>query len=111
VSNTFRQLCVELEGIPGATLGDQAGLSGVVIAAAAAIGLSPYGAPLARSGPRGTVVAVLCHGGHVILHALPEQSMCLVDIVAGATQQIERGVDVIAKRLGATSRRSSGERR
>jgi hypothetical protein len=37
--------------------------------------------------------------------------MCLVDIVAGGTQQIERGVDVIAKRLGATSRRSAGERR
>jgi hypothetical protein len=37
--------------------------------------------------------------------------MCLVDIVAGESQQIERGVDVIAKRLGATSRRYSGERR
>jgi len=108
VSDSFRQLCVELQGIPGATLGDQAGLSGVVIAAAAAIGLSPFGAPLARSGPRGTVVAVLCHGGHVVLHALPEKSMCLVDIVAAAPQQIERGIDVIAKRLGATTRRSCG---
>jgi S-adenosylmethionine/arginine decarboxylase-like enzyme len=104
VNHTFHQLCVELEGIPGATLGDQAGLSGVTIAAAGAIGLSPYGAPIARSGPQGTIVALLCHGGHVVLHALPEQNMCLVDIVARGPVPIERGIDVIALRLGATAR-------
>jgi S-adenosylmethionine/arginine decarboxylase-like enzyme len=105
VSHTFHQLCVELEGIPGATLGDQAGLSGVTIAAAGAIGLSPYGAPLARSGPQGTIVALLCHGGHIVLHALPEQNVCLVDIVARSPEPIERGIDVIALRLGASARR------
>ena len=105
MSHTFHQLCVELEGIPGATLGDQAGLSGVTIAAAGALGLSPYDAPIARSGPQGTIIALLCHGGHVVLHALPEQNTCLVDIVARSPKPIERGIDVIALRLGATARR------
>lgn len=104
---TFHQLCVELDGIPGAALGDESGLCGVTIAAAGAIGLSPYGAPLARSGPQGTIVALLCHGGHVVLHALPEEDVCLVDIVARSPEPIERGIDVIALRLGASARRYS----
>ncbi len=103
MSDTFHHVSVELHGIPGATLGDHAGLSGLALAAAGAVGLSPHDAPIARSGPRGIVVALLCHGGHVVLHALPEQNRCLVELTARAPAPVQRGVDVIAKRLGTTS--------
>ena len=105
MTHTVHQLCVELVGIPGAILGDQAGLAGVTIPAAGALGLSPYGTHPTHSGPQGTIIALLCHGGHVLLHALPEQNVCLVDIVARSPQPIERGIDMIALRLGAAARR------
>lgn len=92
---------VPLTGIPGARLGD-AELSAVVIAAAGAIGISSYGTPVVRSGPRGTVVGLLCHGGHIVVHALPEESRCLVDILVLPPGSADRGIEVIARRLGGT---------
>ena len=87
--------------VPGGKLADTAGLPALALAAAGAMGLSTFAPPLTRSGPRGVVVGLLCHGGHIVLHAIPEQSLCIVDILAFAPSSAERGVDVIAKRLTA----------
>lgn len=100
MNDSFSHVAVELTGIPGAILADRSGLCGVALAAAGAVGLSPHEAPLDRSGPKGLIVALLCHGGHVVLHAVPEENRCLVDITARAPAPVERGVAVIAKRLG-----------
>ena len=97
----FTHQLTELTGVPGSRLAEPDGLSAVAIAAAGAVGLSTYGPPVVRSGPKGTAVGLLCHGGHVILHAVPEEGRCLVDIVARAPASASRGVEVIAKRLGA----------
>lgn len=90
---------VQLTGITSARLADPEGVSAVTIAAAAAVGMSPYGPPVVRSGPKGIVTCLLCHGGHVITHVIPEQSLCVVDILSIAPGDPERGVDVIARRL------------
>jgi S-adenosylmethionine/arginine decarboxylase-like enzyme len=92
-----------LTGIAGARLGDPEGLCGVIIAAAAAVGMSAHGPPLVRSGPRGIVVGLLCHGGHVVLHAIPEQSLCIIDILAMEPGSANRGVEVITKRLNGNA--------
>jgi S-adenosylmethionine/arginine decarboxylase-like enzyme len=96
---TYSHRITQLTGITSARLAEPEGLSAVAIAAAAAVGMSPYGPPVVRSGPKGTVTCLLCHGGHVIAHVVPEQSLCIVDILAMAPGDPERGVDVIAKRL------------
>ncbi|MEO8200392.1 MAG: S-adenosylmethionine decarboxylase [Gemmatimonadota bacterium] len=93
-----------LTGIAGSRLADPEALSGVIIAAAAAIGMSSHGPPVVKSGPRGVVAGLLCHGGHVVIHALPEESQCAVDILAMEPGSAERGMEVIAKRLNATGR-------
>jgi hypothetical protein len=96
---SFAHRVVQLTGISSSRLGDADGLSAVTIAAAAAVGMSPYGPPVVRSGPRGTVTCLLCHGGHVVTHVIAEESLCIVDILALAPGDPERGIDVIAKRL------------
>ncbi len=96
-----------LTGIPGARLADQVGLSAVVIAAASAAGLPPHGPPVARAGPSGVAIGLLCHGGHVVLHTVPDAGLCLVDTVAPTAEGAARSLEVIARRLGAeTSVRS-----
>lgn len=96
---SFSHRIVQLTGITSAKLAQPEGLSAVAIAAAAAVGMSPYGPPVVKSGPKGTVTCLLCHGGHVITHVIPEQSLCIVDILSMTPGDPERGVDVIAKRL------------
>lgn len=94
----------ELTGITSARLADPDGLSAVSIAAAAAVGMSPFGPPVVRSGPRGTVTCLLCHGGHVVTHVIPEQSLCIVDILTMSPGDATKGVDVIARRLKGQKR-------
>lgn len=100
----FSHSVATLSGIAGSRLADSEALSGVIIAAAAAIGMSSHGPPVVKSGPRGTVAGLLCHGGHVVVHAIPEESRCVVDILAMDPGSAERGMEVIAKRLNATMR-------
>ena len=95
----FSHQIATLSGIPASRLADGAGLPALALAAAGAIGMSSHGPPVIRSGPRGTVVGLLCHGGHVVLHAIPEESVCIVDILALAPGAAERGVEVISRRL------------
>ena len=98
---TFDSHVTHLTNLPGSRLADENGLSAVAIAAAGAIGLSAYGPPVVRSGPKGIVVGLLCHGGHIVLHARPEEGLCLVDIAAAAPASAARGAEVIARRLGS----------
>jgi hypothetical protein len=47
-------------------------------------------------------VSLLGHGGHIVLHATPDTGRCLVDILAPAPGLPERGVEVLARRLGGS---------
>jgi hypothetical protein len=45
-------------------------------------------------------VAHLCREGHIVLRALPDEGRCLIDLLAVAGMSLQRGLDVIARRLG-----------
>jgi S-adenosylmethionine/arginine decarboxylase-like enzyme len=103
VNATFNQAILELTDLVSARLADVDGLSSVVVAAAGAVGLTTLGPPVVRQGPRGISVAMLCQNGHVVIHAIPEEGICLVDVVARAPADASRGSEVIARRFGATT--------
>ena len=91
---------VHLTDITSPLLADEHGLAALTIAAAGAIGLPAYGPPTSRSGPLGTAVALLAHGGHIILHAEPGAGSCMVDVLTPGTLVRLRAVEVVARRLG-----------
>lgn len=99
---TFSHTFTELTGITTPLLADEHALSALAIAAGGAIGLTAHGPPTARSGPRGLAIGLLGHGGHVVLHAQPEQGQILVDVVTPGTTPPSRAVEVIARRLGVS---------
>lgn len=95
----FTHHITELIDLAGAKLADEGTLSASTIAAASAVGLIPYGTPLIRSGPNGTAVALLAHGGHLVLHAVPDESRCLVDLVTPGPSDPKRALEILVRRL------------
>jgi hypothetical protein len=71
-----------------------------VVAAAGALGFSAEGPPVTRAVTGGSSVAHLCREGHIVLRALPDEGRCLIDLLAVAGMSLQRGLDVIARRLG-----------
>jgi len=102
VPSTFNQSTLELTDLISARLADVDGLSSVVVAAAGAVGLTALGPPVVREEARGISVGMLCENGHVVLHALPQEGICLVDVVAREPADASRGAEVIARRFGAS---------
>ncbi|MEO8031908.1 MAG: S-adenosylmethionine decarboxylase [Gemmatimonadota bacterium] len=96
-------LLTDLTDLPATRLNDAAALSAAVIAAGAALGLMTHGTPVVRGGPLGTAIALLAHGGHIIVHADPAAGRCLVDILVPGTGSPERGLAVMIRRLGSTT--------
>lgn len=89
----------EVSGLsPGALL-DLHQLSVTAVAAAGAMGMSADGPPVTRSSPQHTAVALLCREGHLVLHAVPHDGICLVDILARPGIDVQRGADIIRRRL------------
>lgn len=97
---TLRAL--ELDGIAPQRLLDAGQLAVAVVGAAGAMGMSAEGPPITRSSPSEIAVALLCREGHVILHAVATEGVCLVDLAARPGVLLERGLEVIARRLGVT---------
>ena len=95
----FTHHITELTNLAGAKLADEGTLSATTIAAASAVGLIPYGTPLIRSGPNGTAVALLAHGGHLVLHAVPDEARCLVDLVAPGPVDPAKVLEILIRRL------------
>lgn len=93
---------LELDGIAPQRLLDAGQLAVAVVGAAGAMGMSAEGAPVTRSSPSEISVALLCREGHVILHAVATEGICLVDLAGRPGTQLERGLEVIARRLGVT---------
>lgn len=76
----FEHAFADLGSVPRERLSDLQGLGALLLAATNAAGMSPAGPPLLTTGPKGVAAAVLCHGGHVALHAVPEAGLCFVDV-------------------------------
>jgi S-adenosylmethionine/arginine decarboxylase-like enzyme len=95
----FNHRVLEMTGLVSTRLADGDGLAAMVVAASGAVGMFALGPPLVRDGPRGVVVGLLCREGHIVLHAVPAEGICFVDIVARAPADVGRGMDVITRRL------------
>lgn len=108
---TFEHVFADLGGIPANRLNDPQGLAGLLLAAANAAGLNPATPPGVKVGPKGVSAAVLCHGGHVTLHGLPEAGLCFADVAGMGGALPQRGLDVIIRRLGAREVRTDARRR
>ncbi len=108
---TFEHVFADLGGIPANRLTDVQGLAGLLLAAANAAGLNPANPPIVKLGPRGVSAALLCHGGHVTVHGLPEAGLCFADVAAAGGALPQRGLEVIIKRFGAREVRTDARRR
>ncbi|HVH68160.1 MAG TPA: S-adenosylmethionine decarboxylase [Gemmatimonadales bacterium] len=108
---TFEHVFADLGGIQAQRLSDPQGLAGLLLAAANAAGLNSANPPVVKVDPRGVSAALVCHGGHVALHGLPEAGLCFADIAGSGGALPQRGLDVIIKRLGAREVRTDARRR
>jgi S-adenosylmethionine/arginine decarboxylase-like enzyme len=98
---TYSQQLTEYVGLQASALGDVDALAAVLVAAAGAMGIAALGPPVVRRSTRGFAAALICGEGHMVLHTIPDEGSCLVDIVARGGDAVDRGLDVIARRLGA----------
>lgn len=98
----FNHHVLELTDVNSPRLSDGDGLASMVVAAAGAVGMFALGPPQVRAGPRGIAVGMLCRDGHIVLHSVPDEGICFVDIVARAPADVTRGLEVIARRLTAS---------
>src|SRR5918993_1218776 len=95
----FNHHVLELTDVTSPRLADGDGLAAMVVAASGAVGMFALGPPQVRVGPRGIAVGMLCRDGHIVLHAVPEEGLCVVDILARAPADVTRGLEVVARRL------------
>jgi S-adenosylmethionine/arginine decarboxylase-like enzyme len=101
VNATFNHYLLELTSADPVRLGDPDVLSALVVAAAGAVGMPGLGPPVAREGAGEIAVALLCLEGHIVLHCVPAEGICLIDIVARAPADVSKGIEVITRRLGS----------
>ena len=103
----FTHLTADFAGIDPERLRDAGLITGLVVAAAGAVGLAPTGAPLVRELPDGIVVgSLMLEGSHVVAHSVPAQGLLLLDILATAQHDVRKAVDLFTRRLGAHEVRS-----
>jgi S-adenosylmethionine decarboxylase len=101
--DTFTHVSADLAGVASGSLRDGPLLSGLLIAAAGAAGLSATGAPLVRIGPSGGVSAVLLLDPcHVSIHSFPDRGLVLVDVLARDAAGAGKALDVFVRRLAPT---------
>ena len=108
---TFDHVFADLGGVPANRLTDAQGVAGLLLAAANAAGLNPASQPLVTLGPCGLSAALVCNGGHVALHGIPEAGLCFADVAGSGDARPHRGLDVIIKRFGAREVRVDSRRR
>lgn len=90
----------DFRGVASSLLRDQAALSGLLIAAAGAAGLTTVEPPLMRLLPRGGLVIVLLLDiGHVALHTVPDEGVLALDLLVSATKDARKAIDVVTRRL------------
>lgn len=100
-------LTAEFLGVPAEQLRDAALLGGLLIAAASAGGFSPIGVPAVRTRSEGGVSAVLLlDGAHLTMHSSPARQTLLFDVVAPASHDFRKVLEVVTRRLTARELKS-----
>ena len=102
MNGPYSHLSAEFTGVATDQLRDTAMLGGLLIAAASAGGFSPIGVPVVKSKPTGGVSAVLLlDDAHLAIHTLPDKQTLLFDVVAPASHDFRKVLEVFARRLPA----------
>jgi S-adenosylmethionine/arginine decarboxylase-like enzyme len=107
---TFIHRTADFDGVSATLLRDGPLISGLVVAAAGAAGLSASAAPAVRSlGADGVsaILALEAEGGHIAVHTFPDKKLLLFDVLAPNTRETEKAIDVFVRRLGARGIRKS----
>ena len=103
----FNHLVADFLGVPSLQLKDGTLLRGLLIAAAGAAGFSSTQAPVVRQLPSdGLACLLLLDGCHISVHTFPERRLMLLDVLALATHDTRKALDVFARRMEATEIRS-----
>ena len=98
----------DFRGVPSSLLRDQASLSGLLIAAAGAAGLTTVEPPIVRLLPRGgLVILLLLDIGHVALHTVPDEGVLAVDLLVSAKKDARQAIDVVTRRLNLRAARAT----
>jgi S-adenosylmethionine/arginine decarboxylase-like enzyme len=97
----------DFRDITSPILRDGAALSGLLLSAAGAAGLSTAEPPTVRALPRdGLAVMLLLDLGHVTVHTIPARDTLLLDLLVPAGRDPQKAVDVFTRKLGAKESRS-----
>jgi S-adenosylmethionine/arginine decarboxylase-like enzyme len=98
----------DFRGVAASLLRDQASLSGLLIAAAGAAGLTAVEPPLVRLLPRGgLVILLLLDLGHVTLHSMPDDGVLALDLLVSAKKDARKAIDVVTRRLNVRAARAT----
>ena len=105
-------LTADLIGVAAQQLDDASLISGVMVSAAVAAGMSSSGSPLVLKRPEGGVSVVLpLDGCHMSIHTNPGRELALLDVLASPPHDPQRALDVVTRRLIARSVRSERRER
>jgi S-adenosylmethionine/arginine decarboxylase-like enzyme len=97
----------DFRGVTSPILRDGAALSGLLLSAAGAAGLSTAEPPMIRDLPRdGFAVVLLLDLGHLVLHTIPARDTLLLDLLVAKGRDPQKAVDVFTRKLGARESRS-----
>jgi len=98
----------DFRGVTSPILRDAAALSGLLLSAAGAAGLSTAEPPMVRALPRdGLAIFLLLDLGHVTVHTMPARETLLLDLLVPAGRDPQKAVDVFTRKLGTNEVRSS----
>ncbi|MGE5101539.1 MAG: S-adenosylmethionine decarboxylase, partial [Deltaproteobacteria bacterium] len=102
LEHSHSHLTAEFRGVPAEQLRDATLLGGLLIAGASAVGFSTIGVPTVRHQSDGGISAVLLlDGAHIAIHSIPERQTLLFDVVAPASHDFRKAVEVFSRRLTA----------
>jgi S-adenosylmethionine/arginine decarboxylase-like enzyme len=105
--SAYTHLSADFHGVDSSRLRDASMLTGLLIAAAGAAGFPGSGTPIVRQLPNESVTgALLLDGSQTTLLTDPNAGLLLLDVLAPATYDPRKALDVFARRLGAREVRS-----
>jgi S-adenosylmethionine/arginine decarboxylase-like enzyme len=95
-------LTADFIGVAATHLGDQSLVSGVMVSAAGAAGMTSSGSPVVLKHPDGGLSVILpLDGCHMSIHTSPSRELALLDVLALSHHDPQRALDVVRRRLPA----------
>jgi S-adenosylmethionine/arginine decarboxylase-like enzyme len=95
-------LTADFAGVNVKLLADPQFVSGLLVAAAGASGMTPTGNATVRQHPDGSLSVILpLDGCHMSMHTMPSRALALLDVLAIPHHDVQRALDVCTRRLAA----------